>query len=148
VMREWGGQVRECCETRRLSDTEVTCRLPRISCLHNNQVVKCSKPGKNFANQTVAFAIKPSIKGFYPKDVPIPQQYDYPPPFQSSYANGIDDFVQYEGVWELEDNDLYGGTFVRQPVRALSLSCFCFCFVAVPPVCGSATPQQSSTVLT
>lgn len=123
VMREWGGQVRECCETRRLSETEVTCRLPRISCLHNNQVVKCSKPGKNFANQTVAFAIKPSIKGFYPKDVPIPQQYDYPPPFQSSYANGIDDFVQYEGVWELEDNDLYGGTFVRQPVRALSLSC-------------------------
>ena len=44
VMREWGGQVRECCETRCLS--EVTCRLPRISCLHNNQVVKCSKAGQ------------------------------------------------------------------------------------------------------
>jgi hypothetical protein len=124
VMREWGGQVRECCETRRLSETEVTCRLPRISCLHNNQVVKCSKPGKQFANQTVAFAIKPSIKGFYPKDTPIPQQYDFAPPFQSSYLNGMDDFVPYEGTWELEDNDVYGGTFVRQPVRAMSLSCF------------------------
>ena len=121
VLREWGGQLRECCETRRLSDTEVTCRLPRISCLHNNKVGKCSKPGADFANQTVAFAIKPSIKGFYAEGVSIPAQYNYPPPFDSSYANGIDDFVAYEGTWELEDNDLYGGTFVSVPVRALPL---------------------------
>ena len=136
VMREWGGQVRECCETRRLSETEVVCRLPRVSCLHNNQVVKCSKPGKQFANQTVAFAIKPSVKGFYPEGVMIPQQYSLPPPFQSSYESGVDDFVQYEGIWELEDNDLYGGTFVRQPVRTMSLSYFLF-FVVGSAACST-----------
>ena len=68
---------------------------------HNNKVGKCSKPGADFANQTVAFAIKPSIKGFYAEGVSIPAQYNYPPPFDSSYANGIDDFVAYEGTWEL-----------------------------------------------
>jgi len=113
VQREWGGQVRECCATHRLSDTEITCRLPRISCLHSNGVGKCSKPGAEFANQTVALAIKPSVKGYYPQGTSIPAEYDYPPPFQTSYPNGLDDFVSYEGQWELEDNDVYGGTFVR-----------------------------------
>jgi len=113
VLREWGGQVRECCATRRVSDTEMTCRLPRISCLHSNSVGKCSKPGAEFANQTVSLAIKPSIKGYYPGGSSIPAEYNYPPPFQTSYPNGLDDFVSYEGEWELEDNDVYGGTFVR-----------------------------------
>jgi len=113
VVREWGGQVRECCDTRRLSDTEITCRLPRISCLHSNSVGKCSKPGAKFANQTVSLAIKPSVKGFYPRGASIPAKYDYPLPFETSFPNGLDDFVSYEGEWELEDNDVYGGTFVR-----------------------------------
>ena len=138
VEREWGGQVRECCETRRLSDTEMTCRLPRISCLHNNQVGRCSKPGAEFANQTVALAIKPGVKGFYGAGTAIPAEYDYPPPFQSSFPNGVDDFVSYEGEWELEDNDVYGGTFVRVAV----LPTCCDLPVGAAPIITCACAMQ------
>jgi hypothetical protein len=34
VLKEWGGQPRECCETKYISEYEITCRLPRVSCLH------------------------------------------------------------------------------------------------------------------
>jgi len=114
VPKEWGGQTRECCETKYISAKEVTCRLPRVSCLHSNEAVKCPKPGAYFANQSVFFGIRPSVKGFFgPSVQDLPQIYKLPPPFQNEFSTGIDDFVSYEGEWELEDNDLYGGTFVR-----------------------------------
>ena len=113
-LKEWGGQSRECCETKYISDKEITCRLPRVSCLHSNEAVKCPKPGAYFANQSVFFGIRPFVKGFFgPSVQDLPQIYKLPPPFQSEFTTGIDDFVSYEGEWELEDNDLYGGTFVR-----------------------------------
>ncbi len=113
-LKEWGGQLRECCETKYISQYEITCRLPRVSCLHSNEAVKCPKPGAYFANQSVFFGIRPSVKGFFgPSLEDLPQIYKLPPPFQNEFMTGIDDFVSYEGEWELEDNDLYGGTFVR-----------------------------------
>jgi hypothetical protein len=117
VLREWGGQVRECCETRRLSDTEITCRLPRIACLHRNPSGQCSHPGALYANQTVSLAVKPQVKGYYAGAELIPMQYQNSEPFQSAFPDGIDDFVPYEGEWVLEDNDVYGGTFVKLPDR-------------------------------
>ena len=60
------------------------------------------------------FGIRPFVKGFFgPSVQDLPQIYKLPPPFQREFTTGIDDFVSYEGEWELEDNDLYGGTFVR-----------------------------------
>ena len=120
VGREWGGQERECCETLRVSDSEMLCWLPRTSCLHNNPsgaYGRCAKPGSVFANQTVKLGIKPKAKGYYASTEMIPTQYQYNEPFQSAFPNGIDDFVQYEGEWILEDNDMYGGTFVKNQDR-------------------------------
>jgi hypothetical protein len=47
-------------------------------------------------NQTVAIAIQPSVKG-----------YD-----GVAAAGTLDDFVRYEGTWELVDEDVYGGKYV------------------------------------
>ena len=82
--------------------------------MNSNEAVKCPKPGAYFANQSVFFGIRPFVKGFFgPSVQDLPQIYKLPPPFQREFTTGIDDFVSYEGEWELEDNDLYGGTFVR-----------------------------------
>jgi hypothetical protein len=62
----------------------------------------------------VFFGIRPFVKGFFgPSAQDLPAIYKLPPPFQNEFSTGIDDFVSYEGEWELEDNDLYGGTFVK-----------------------------------
>ena len=116
VKKEWGGQARECCETKRISESQITCRLPRISCLHDNRATPpgpCPKPGKYFANQTVSLVVKPNVKGYYSKTDEIPQLYRNSPPFDSSFPDGLDDFVPYEGEWVLEDNDIYGGSYVK-----------------------------------
>mmetsp|Transcript_47948 Transcript_47948/g.113533 ORF Transcript_47948/g.113533 Transcript_47948/m.113533 type:complete len:971 (+) Transcript_47948:388-3300(+) len=97
-----GGQERECCETRRLSDTMVTCKLPRVSCLNEQSPINdCPKPGEVFQNQTVSFSIRPNVQGAQGELLPGEK----------------DDFLQYEGTWVLEDNDVYGGRFVQPADR-------------------------------
>ena len=91
-----GGEARECCATARLSETQMSCRLPRVSCLSSNPTKPCPQPGLSFANQTVIYAIQPDVKGY---DGSVP-------------ANELDDFVQFEGTWELDDEDVYGGLYV------------------------------------
>ena len=91
-----GGDARECCESRRLSDTMMTCRLPRVSCLSNNPSVPCPEPGSDFAKQTVSLGIRPEARNYDGAT----------PPSQ------LDDFVEYEGTWELADEDVYGGIYV------------------------------------
>jgi len=96
------GQPRECCATTRLSATQMTCRLPRVSCLSSNPTSPCPKPGRSFVNQTVSLAIRPEAKGYAPG---------------SAAAAALDAFVQYEGDWELIDEDVYGGVFVSNANR-------------------------------
>ena len=96
-----GGAPRECCETRRVSATLMTCRLPRVSCLSSNPTNPCPRPGRSFVNQTVSIAIQPGVKGFA----------------GGVAAAALDDFVSYEGTWELVDEDVYGGLYVSNANR-------------------------------
>jgi len=92
-----GGQERECCETRRLSDTAVTCKLPRVSCLNELSAINaCPKPGQLFENQRASYSIRPEVQGFE----------------GDLLENELDDFLKYEGTYVLEDNDVYGGMYV------------------------------------
>lgn len=79
-----------------VSDTVMTCRLPRVSCIASNPINPCPKPGQSYTNQTASIATRPGIKGFDPA-------YD---------RTKLDDFVRYEGTWELVDEDVYGGLYV------------------------------------
>ena len=40
-----GGVERECCATTTVSDTVMTCRLPRVTCLLSNPTNPCPEPG-------------------------------------------------------------------------------------------------------
>ena len=97
-----GGDERECCETWRLNSSQIMCRLPRTSCLTQVIGFACPQPGLYFTNQTVSFAVKPSVKGFD----------------GLAEAASIDRFIQYEGIWEIVDEDIYGGIYVPIKDRA------------------------------
>lgn len=97
-----GGDPRECCETWRLNSNQIMCRLPRISCLTQVIGFSCPQPGLYFTNQTVSFTVRPQVKGFDGQ----------------TEASAIDRFVQYEGEWEVVDEDIYGGIYVPTKDRA------------------------------
>lgn len=97
-----GGDQRECCEMTRVSDKQILCRLPRVSCITQVSGFPCPQPGLVAANQTVSLNIRPTVKGFDGQ----------------TEAQNLDRFVQYEGVWELVDEDIYGGVYVPIKDRA------------------------------
>eukprot|EP00960_Hanusia_phi_P041940 755227-Hanusia_phi.AAC.1 len=96
------GDPRACCESRRLSANQFLCRLPRVSCLNNNPSFPCPQPGEVFQNQSVALGIRPYVKGFDGTIV----------------STKLDDFVEYEGTWELIDEDVYGGKYIPATSRS------------------------------
>jgi hypothetical protein len=141
-----GGVERECCQTTTVSNTVMTCRLPRISCLSSNPTNPCPKPGQTYTNQTVAIAIRPGIKGFDP----------------AHKADTLDDFVRYEGVWELVDEDVYGGLYVpssnvisgeiqilktaRKAAVASAQSCCPVCATPGDPACRIRIAQATNNL--
>ena len=142
-----GGVERECCDTTTVSDKVMTCRLPRVSCLSSNPTNPCPKPGQTYMNQTVSIAIRPAIKGFDPA-------------FKS---DSLDDFVRYEGEWELVDEDVYGGLFVpssnvisgeiqilktaRKAAVASAQSCCPICATPGDPTCKITISQATTNLL-
>ncbi|EKX44701.1 hypothetical protein GUITHDRAFT_139625 [Guillardia theta CCMP2712] len=95
------GEPRACCESQRLSNSQYLCRLPRVSCLNNNPSFPCPQPGQIFQNQSVAIGIRPNVKGY---DGTI-------------LSSKLDDFIEYEGTWELVDEDVYGGKYIPSTSR-------------------------------